>query len=98
MPESEVEEAPAHLSIDEAARLPLCGLMAYRAVFTKGNVKAGDNVLITGIGGGIALAALSFCVAVGANVWVTSNSGSPEKLEATKKLGARGGVSYRRRN
>ena len=94
VPESEVEEAPGHLSIDEAAGLPLCGLTAYRAVFTKGNVKAGDNVLITGIGGGVALAALSFCVAVGANVWVTS--GSPEKLEAAKKLGARGGVSYKK--
>jgi len=94
VPESEVEEAPAHLSLDEAAGLPLCGLTAYRAVFTKGNIKAGDNVLITGIGGGVALAALSFCVAVGANVWVTS--GSPEKLEAAKKLGARGGVSYKK--
>lgn len=49
----------------EAAACPLAAVTAYRAVFTKGEVKAGDRVLITGIGGGVALFALQFCLAAG---------------------------------
>lgn len=36
-----------------------------RAVFTKANVQKGQNVLITGIGGGVAITALQYCVALG---------------------------------
>ena len=52
-----------------------------------------EKVLITGIGGGAALFALQFAVAAGAEVWVTS--GSEEKLQKAKQLGATGGVNYR---
>ncbi|KAH9909050.1 NAD(P)-binding protein [Xylariomycetidae sp. FL2044] len=90
----EVEVAPLHLSTLEAAALPLVGLTAYRALFTKsGAARAGTNILVTGIGGGVALAALQFGVALGCNVYVTS--GDPSKLERAAALGARGGVSYR---
>ena len=58
-----------------------------------GAVKPGDNVLITGIGGGVALVALQLCVARGANVYVTS--GSQEKIRKAVELGAKGGVSYK---
>ena len=91
---SMLEEAPRHLSAAEAAALPLTGLTAWRATVTKsGNCKAGRNILITGIGGGVAIMALLFAVAAGANVFVTS--GSEEKLAKAKKLGAKGGVSYK---
>lgn len=93
VPVSEVEEAPLHLDAIEAAALPLCGLTAFRAVFTKAHVKAGQNILITGIGGGVALQALAFCCAAGAMVFVTS--GSERKLAAAKELGASAGVSYK---
>jgi len=91
---SELEEAPKHLSSVEAAALPLTGLTAWRATVTKsGNCKPGRNILITGIGGGVALMALLFATASGANVFVTS--GSEEKLEKAKNLGASGGVNYK---
>ena len=61
----DVIECPEHLSAAEAATVPLGSLTSYRATFTKANVKSGDNVLITGIGGGVAILALQFCVAVG---------------------------------
>ena len=81
----ELEEAPRHLNMIEAAALPLTGLTAWRAVMTKsGNAKPGRNILITGIGGGVALMALLFAVGAGAKVWVTS--GSQEKIEKAKKL------------
>lgn len=84
---------PAHLTWAEAAALPLGGLTAYRALFTKGRCQAGDRVLITGIGGGVALFALQFAKAAGAEVWV--NSSSAEKIERAKALGATGGVNYK---
>lgn len=58
-----------------------------------GAVKQGDNVLITGIGGGVALTALQLCVARGANVYVTS--GVEDKIRRAVALGAKGGVSYK---
>ncbi|KAK4553649.1 hypothetical protein LTR86_009147 [Recurvomyces mirabilis] len=90
----ELEEQPTHLSAVEAAALPLTGLTAWRAVMTKsGQAKPGRNILITGIGGGVALMALLFAVAAGANVYVSS--GSEEKLNKAKALGAAGGINYK---
>ncbi|KZF23385.1 alcohol dehydrogenase [Xylona heveae TC161] len=90
----EIEEAPQHLSAIQSAALPLTGLTAWRAVFTKSeNAKPGRNILVTGIGGGVALMALLFATAAGCNVFVTS--GSEEKLSKAKHLGAKGGVIYK---
>jgi len=94
MEAGELEEAPVHLSDAEAAALPLTGLTAWRAFFTKsGNAKPGRNILITGIGGGVALMVLLFAVAQGCNVFVSS--GSEEKLAKAKELGAANGVNYK---
>ena len=90
----ELEEAPNHLSSIEAAALPLTGLTAWRAVMSKSQqAKPGRNILITGIGGGVALMALLFASAAGANVYVSSSS--EEKLKKAKALGAAGGVNYK---
>jgi NADPH:quinone reductase-like Zn-dependent oxidoreductase len=92
---SELEEAPSHLSDVEAAALPLTGLTAWRALNTKsGNLQKGRNILVTGIGGGVALMALSIATAAGANVYVSSSS--EEKLQKAKALGAKGVVNYRK--
>ncbi|KAK7958193.1 NAD(P)-binding protein [Apiospora saccharicola] len=99
VPAAEVELLPDHLTALEGAALPLVGVTAWRALVTKcldGDLARapGRNILVTGIGGGVALQALQFGVALGCNMYVTS--GSPEKLQrATGELGARGGVSYR---
>lgn len=90
----ELEDAPTHLSSIEAAALPLTGLTAWRATMTKsGNAKPGRNILITGIGGGVAIMALLFAVAAGANVYVSS--GSQEKIDRAKSMGAKGGINYK---
>ncbi|GAA5915777.1 quinone oxidoreductase family protein [Sporobolomyces salmoneus] len=91
--EKDVIECPEHLEESQAAAVPLGALTAYRAVFTKANVKKGDNVLITGIGGGVAILALQLCVAAGAKVWVSSSS--EEKIKKAVELGAQGGVNYK---
>lgn len=93
-PASDVELAPEHLSDAEAAALPLAGLTAWRALSTKSaNAEPGRNILITGIGGGVALMVLMFAVAKGCNVFVTSSSA--EKIDRAKSLGAKGGVIYK---
>ncbi|KAH6902699.1 hypothetical protein BKA70DRAFT_1516572 [Coprinopsis sp. MPI-PUGE-AT-0042] len=83
---------PDHLDDVHAAAWPLGGLTAWRATVVNAAVKPGHNVLITGIGGGVALLALQFCVALGASVYVTS--GNPEKVRKAVELGAKGGVTY----
>ncbi len=89
VPAGQLALKPVHLSWEEAAALPLAGLTAYRAVFSRAGLRAGERVLVTGIGSGVALFALQFAVAVGAEVWVTSSS--PEKIARAVALGARGG-------
>ncbi|KAK1225652.1 hypothetical protein PQX77_011409 [Marasmius sp. AFHP31] len=93
VPREEVLASPSHLDDVHVAAWPLAGVTAWRATMINGLVSANQNVLITGIGGGVALTALQLCVAKGANVYVTS--GSPEKIEKAKELGAKGGVSYK---
>ncbi|MBC7382400.1 MAG: zinc-binding dehydrogenase [Bacteroidia bacterium] len=87
-----VHPKPAHLTALQAAAFPLAGLTAYRALFGRAKAMSGENVLVTGAGGGVALFATQFALAVGCNVYVTS--GSDEKLERAKKLGVKGGANY----
>ena len=87
---------PEHLSYVEAAALPLAGLTAWRALKTKGQAKPGENILISGTGGGVAIFVLQFAVAMGLNVYVTSSS--EEKLHSAYELGAKGGINYKEEN
>lgn len=92
IPVANLAAKPAHLSWEQASALPLTGLTAWRALFTRAQLKTGERVLVTGIGGGAALFALQFACAAGAQVWVTS--GSPEKIQRAWTLGASGGANY----
>lgn len=98
LPEGELEECPEHLSDAEAAALPLTGLTAWRALRVKcgDNAARGRNILVTGIGGGVALMVLLFAVAEGCNVYVTS--GDQAKIDKAVKLGAKGGVIYKEKD
>ena len=84
---------PSHLTFEQAAALPLAGLTAYRALFTKGNAKNADKVLISGVGSGTGTFALQFAVATGCEVYVTT--GNEIKLAKALALGANGGVNYK---
>ena len=84
---------PEHLSFEEAAALPLAGLTAYRAAFVRAHAQPGDRVLVTGIGGGVALLAAQLCAARGCAVWATS--GSDDKLARAREMGILGGVNYK---
>ncbi len=85
---------PFHLDFLQAAAIPMGGLTAFRALFRKGELKGGQNVLISGFGGGVAQFAFLFAQAVGAHVYVTS--GSSDKIEKALKLGAKGAYNYKK--
>lgn len=93
VPAAQLTTKPAHLTWTEAAALPLAGLTAYRALFGRAVLHAGERVLVNGVGGGVALFALQFAVAHGARVWVTSSS--PAKIARAVEVGAVGGFDYR---
>jgi NADPH:quinone reductase-like Zn-dependent oxidoreductase len=93
VPARNVHPKPAGLSNDEAAAIPLGGVTAYRAVFTRGRIRKDDVVLITGVGGGVQTFALLYAVHAGARTIVTS--GSDAKLERAKALGAQVAINYK---
>jgi len=93
LPRKNIFPMPAHLTWEEAAALPLAGLTAWRTLFSRCKLKKGEKILISGIGGGVALTALQLAVAVGADVFVTSSSA--EKIGKAVKLGAKSGANYR---
>lgn len=86
VPATNLRRIPDDISDEVAASFTLAMLTAWRMCVTRAQVKAGDEVLIWGIGGGVALASMLICKARGARVWVTSSSA--EKLERARALGA----------
>jgi NADPH:quinone reductase-like Zn-dependent oxidoreductase len=72
VPRGNVVPKPASLSFEEAACLPTAWLTAYRMLFVRGGLKAGDSVLVQGAGGGVATALITLARAGGLRVWATS--------------------------
>jgi NADPH:quinone reductase-like Zn-dependent oxidoreductase len=93
VPEVNCRPIPAAFSFQEAAAFPLVFITAWRLLMTKARVQAGETVLILGIGGGVALAALQLAKLAGATVYVTSSS--PQKLARAGDLGADAGIDHR---
>ncbi len=92
VPAENIHPKPLEYSFEQAAALPLAGLTAYRALFTKGQLKNGEKILITGIGGGVSLFLLKFAAVMGTDIYITS--GSEKKLKSALQLGAINGVLY----
>jgi NADPH:quinone reductase-like Zn-dependent oxidoreductase len=86
VPASNVYPLPDDLGFEEAAAFPLVFETAYRMLVTRAGVSEGEWVLIWGIGGGVATAALAIAKALGARAIVTSTS--DEKLARAAELGA----------
>lgn len=93
VPVVQLAAKPRHLDWEHAAALPLSGVTAFRAISSRARVKAGERVLITGIGGGVALFAMQFALALGATVYATS--GSDEKAGRVRAMGVSGTANYR---
>jgi zinc-binding alcohol dehydrogenase/oxidoreductase len=93
VPAENVYRKPERLSMEEAAAIPLAGLTAYRATFTRGALTRGETVLITGVGGGVQTFVLLFAKHAGARAIVTSSN--DEKLDRATALGADLAINYK---
>lgn len=92
VPAGNVFPIPAHLSFPEAAALATTTVTAYRMLFSRGRMRPGEWVLITGIGGGLAQSLLQLALPVAGRVFVTSSS--DDKIERAVAEGATAGVNY----
>ncbi len=92
VPADSVKPIPEHMSFEEAAAFPLAGTTAYRALVRRGALRSGERLLITGIGGGVALSGLQIGLACQCGVSVTSSS--DEKIRKAVALGAENGVNH----
>jgi NADPH:quinone reductase-like Zn-dependent oxidoreductase len=86
VPAANLRIVPAGVSWEHAAAFPLATLTAWRMIVTRARVQPGETVLIWGIGGGVAIAAMQIAKRLGARVWVISSS--DEKLARARELGA----------
>ena len=84
---------PPDLSFEQAAAFPLVYITVWRMLVTNAQLKPGEHVLILGIGGGVATAALQMAAHIGTHIIVTSSS--DEKLEKAKTLGSEHGINYK---
>jgi NADPH:quinone reductase-like Zn-dependent oxidoreductase len=92
VPAANVFPKPAGWSFAETAALPLAGLTAYRALFSRGGLQTDETVLVLGASGGVASVTIALAAMAGARVLVTTSSA--EKLAAAKEHGASDGVLY----
>jgi NADPH:quinone reductase-like Zn-dependent oxidoreductase len=86
VPAANLRMVPPAVSWEHAAAFSLATLTAWRLVVTRARLQPGETMLIWGIGGGVAIAALQIAKRIGARVWVTS--GSDAKLARARELGA----------
>jgi NADPH:quinone reductase-like Zn-dependent oxidoreductase len=93
VPAENLARIPAKMPWPEAASFSLATLTAWRMLNTGAGLQAGETVLIWGIGGGVAIAALQIARLLGARTIVTS--GSTGKLELASRLGADVGLNHR---
>ena len=86
LPAGNVRAIPRSIGAEHAAAFTLATLTAWRMIVSRAQVRSGEDVLIWGIGGGVALAALQICKRIGARVWAVSSS--EDKLRRAGELGA----------
>ncbi|MBM4030453.1 MAG: zinc-binding dehydrogenase [Planctomycetes bacterium] len=93
VPAANLLPKPKGLTWEETAALGIAYGTAWRMLFTRARLRPGETLLIHGIGGGVAIAALQFARHAGAEAIVTSSS--DEKLQRARELGAAHGINYR---
>jgi len=90
--QEQVHRLPDRISFAQGAGLFVPYVTAWRALFGRVNVRAGDVVMVHGASGGVGVAATQFAVAVGATVIGTA--GSDEGLAMVRSQGARFAVNH----
>jgi NADPH:quinone reductase-like Zn-dependent oxidoreductase len=92
VPERNCFPIPRGLSFEAAAAFPLAFVTVWHMLVTNAEIKPGELVLILGIGGGMASAALQVARCFGAKIIVTSSS--DRKISMARELGAAHGINH----
>lgn len=92
VPAKQLLSLPDEVSFAEGACLPVAYGTAYRMMVTRGQLKAGEKVLILGASGGVGTCCVQLAKLAGCHVVVAASS--EEKIERLKELGAADGVNY----
>lgn len=92
VPAANLAPRPPGFSWAESAAFPLATLTAWRMLVTRAAVQAGETILVWGVGGGVAVAAVQVARELGARVVVTSSSAA--KLAIATGLGAEAGINH----
>ena len=89
--DDELALKPANLTFEQAATVPMAGLVALQAIRDHGKVRAGQTVLVNGASGGIGTFAVQIAKALGAEVTAVA---STRNLELVRSIGADHVVDY----
>lgn len=89
---SQLVPIPDAVSFDVASSIPLAYATAHRMLVTRGQIQAGEKVLVMGASGGVGTACVLLAKLIGAEVIACASS--PAKLERLAALGADHGVNY----
>lgn len=92
VPQRNVLPMPDDFNFAETCAAPLAFLTAWRALITRGRLRAGEDVVILGAGSGVSTAAIQIAKYAGARVFATSHS--DEKLQRARALGADELINY----
>lgn len=88
-----VSRVPPRLSLASAVTMPMAYLTAQHALLVKGELAAGDSILIHAAAGGVGMAAMRIASVVGATIYATA--GSDAKRDLLKKFGAQAAMNSR---
>ncbi len=91
--EDALEPKPANLTFEQAAATPLAGFVALQALRDKGNVRAGQKILVNGASGGIGTFAVQIGKSFGADV---TGVCSTRNLDLVRSIGADHVIDYTR--
>jgi NADPH:quinone reductase-like Zn-dependent oxidoreductase len=87
-----VLKLPDSVRFEDAAAFILVNMTAWRMLVSQARLRAGEDLLIIGVGGGVSSTGVQIGKLCGARVWVTSSS--DEKLERARALGADECINY----
>lgn len=91
-PEGALMPKPVAMTFDAAAAIPQVAMLALQGLIDKGEIKAGQKILINGAGGCVGTLAIQIAKLYGAHVTGVDNS---EKLEMLKAIGFDEVIDYR---
>jgi NADPH:quinone reductase-like Zn-dependent oxidoreductase len=92
VPETQVFPLPAGMTLEQAAAFPAVYITAYQSLVEVMRIRAGDDILIQAVAGGVGIAALQIAKHYGVTTYGTASSDT--KLDYARAFGLDHGINY----